>query len=73
MTSNVGQVARAEALDRVLHMFRGLATEDMPETASLLAMAEWILDGSGDMARGLERLKHELYQRPVSYEEPMRS
>lgn len=44
------QTRRVAALDNVLHLFRGQAVEDMPDTVSLLAMAEWVIDGTGNLA-----------------------
>lgn len=45
------QAARMAALDCVLHCFRGQAAEDMPDTVDLLAMAEWVHDGTAELAQ----------------------
>lgn len=67
---NDDQAVRMAALDCVLHCFRGQAAEDMPDTVDLLAMAEWVLDGTAELALRVVdadvRREAELENRPAS-------
>jgi hypothetical protein len=52
------QQARHAVLDSVLHLFRG---DELPPTADVLAMAEWVADASNATAMALEGQKAALY------------
>jgi hypothetical protein len=53
------QTTRVAALDCVLHLFRGT---DIPSPADIIAMAEWVVDGSITAATALEGQKAALYR-----------
>lgn len=53
------QTTRLAALDCVLHLFRGT---DIPSPAEVIAMAEWVVDGSISTATALEGQKAALYR-----------
>lgn len=53
------QTTRLAALDGVLNLFRGT---DPPPPADVIAMAEWVVDGSIAAATALEGQKHALYR-----------
>lgn len=53
------QTTRLAALDCVLHLFRGT---DIPSPAEVIAMAEWVVDGSITAATALEGQKAALYR-----------
>jgi hypothetical protein len=59
------QTRRVAALDNVLHLFRGQTVKDMPDTVSLLSMAEWVIDGTAQLASRTAEAEHRRNHYPV--------
>lgn len=60
--------SRCEALRSVLGLFPDI--DDRPNPVELIALAEWVSDGSMSVAAALEGQRAALYSKHVREEEP---